>query len=301
MKASICCTNPKCDKVGLTEKSHIVKFGFYGRRCDGKRVQRFRCKACGQTISNQTFNATYRHHRPRMNRPVLELLCSKVSMRQVARLLGINQKTVARKMSWHAEQARLRHQRYLSRLSGLTHVQMDEMETFEHTKCKPLSIALAVNPLNRRILSARVAIMPAKGKLANISRKKYGKRKDERAETFREVLNEIKPCCLEDLTIKTDMKPSYPHWIKGVLPKARHTTTKGRRGCVSGYGDMKIGGFDPLFCLNHTAAMIRDNLARLLRRTWCASKKASALQDALDLYVWVHNSRLHKKQTARQH
>jgi len=54
------------------------------------------------------------------------------------------------------------------------HIQFDDMETFEHTKCKPLSITLAVEEKTRRILDYQVSQMPAKGLLAEISRKKYG-------------------------------------------------------------------------------------------------------------------------------
>ena len=52
---------------------------------------------------------------------------------------------------------------------------------------------------------------------------------------------------------------------------------------------MKKGGFDPLFYLNHTAAMIRDNQARMLRSTWCSTKLRIYLQEALDLYIDFHN------------
>ncbi len=53
------------------------------------------------------------------------------------------------------------------------------METLEHTKCKPLSISLFVTE-HYEILAAKVAQMPYKGKLAAISRKKYGIRADHR-------------------------------------------------------------------------------------------------------------------------
>jgi len=55
----------------------------------------------------------------------------------------------------------------------------DELETFEHTRCKPLAVAVAIENETRRILGFKVSTMPAKGRLAQISRKKYGKRKDK--------------------------------------------------------------------------------------------------------------------------
>src|SRR5690606_30560130 len=97
-----------------------------------------------------------------------------------------------------------------------------------------------------------------------------------------------------DVWVLTDKKSTYPNWIRGVLPGATHFKVKGRRGCVVGYGEMKKGGFDPLFYLNHTAAMVRDNLARMLRRTWCGTKLRAYLQHALDLYVDFHNEMMEK-------
>jgi hypothetical protein len=50
-----------------------------------------------------------------------------------------------------------------------------------------------------------------------------------------------------------------------------------------GQGELKRGGFDPLFSLNHTAAMFRDRLKRLSHRTWCTTKRPDRLQLLLDL------------------
>ena len=45
----------------------------------------------------------------------------------------------------------------------LSEVQFDEMESFEHTKCKPVTLRVAVNPKNRKILALRVGKIAAKG------------------------------------------------------------------------------------------------------------------------------------------
>jgi hypothetical protein len=60
---------------------------------------------------------------------------------------------------------------------------------------------------------------------------------------------------------------------------------------------MKKIGFDPLFYLNQTAATIRDNLARMLRRTWCGTKKLAYPQDALDFHTDFHNEMMERDET----
>ena len=220
-----------------------------------------------------------------------------MSLRRIAKGFKINRKTVVRKFKHLAQLARLNQEKRLSKLNAVDLVQMDEMETFEHSKCKPLSIALAVVPGTRIILGARASVMPAKGPLADVSRKKYGPRQDDRKREFQTVLNIIKPVATADLWLVSDKKSVYPNWIREVLPEATHFKTKGRRGCIAGYGEMKDGGRDPLFYLNHTAATIRDNLARMLRRTWCGTKVLASLQDALDLHSDYHNEMMEADST----
>jgi len=214
-------------------------------------------------------------------------------MRRAARILNIHRITVARKLKFLARQARLSHEHFLQqhRQAGvfpLWEVQFDEMETFEHTKLKPLSIPLVVSR-ERKILSFAVARMPAKGLLAGPSLKKYGPRADHRAKALKKVLLHLKGVVHEQARFESDQNPHYPPLLKKVFPKAQHETTPGRRGCIVGGGELKKIPWDPLFSLNHTAAMLRANINRLVRRTWCTTKVPERLVDHLWLYVGFHN------------
>lgn len=221
-------------------------------------------------------------------------MVSSVTKRRAARLLRANRKTVARKFLFLEQQSNTHHLEQLRKLSDKGHkiesIQFDEMESFERSKCLPLSIPLVVVPGTRNILGIGVAVMPAKGPLAEISRKKYGPRDDQRAEIVRSVFSEIAPALATDVKIVTDQNPKYPSWIKESFPKAKHVAYKGRRGCVVGQGELKKIGFDPLFDLNHTAAMIRANVSRLVRRTWSTTKRPDRLAAHLKIYAYYHNT-----------
>jgi hypothetical protein len=212
----------------------------------------------------------------------------------MAKLLGVNRKTVVRKLVFLRVGAQAEHKKYLSeRLSRgelVEHLQFDEMETFERSKCLPLSIPMVVEAHTRKILGFRVAVMPAKGPLADISRKKYGFREDQRAAAAASLFTEVAPLIRSNATITSDQNPKYPLWLKPHFPKATHVAVKGRRGCVVGQGELKIGGFDPLFSFNHTAAMLRANINRLVRKTWCTTKRIDRLEAHIALYVQYHNS-----------
>jgi hypothetical protein len=174
----------------------------------------------------------------------------------------------------------------------LSFVQFDDLETSEHTKCKPLSVALAVEPKTRKILGFQVSQMPAKGHLTHTALKKYGLRKDLRDRGWNALFQELRPIVSEQAEFLSDENPHYPRFLKRHFPQATHRTVLGRRGCIAGQGELKKIGFDPLFSLNHTCAMLRANMNRLFRRTWCTTKKRAGLIDHLWIYVNYHNQRL---------
>ena len=224
------------------------------------------------------------------------LLCSGVSQRRAAFILNINKVTVARKLKFLATNARLKQKIFLAKykLALISYIQFDEMETHEHSKLKPLSIAIAVEPEKRKILSLSVSEMPAKGLLAHKSVLKYGKRKDLRKPAMLSVLKTVAEVSTPHLLLRSDQKPSYPFWVSEVNSGWIHEAIKGHRGCITGQGELKKIGFDPIFSLNHTCAMLRANVNRLFRKTWCTTKKKERLQDHLDLYLDFHNEFLTK-------
>jgi hypothetical protein len=239
----------------------------------------------------------FRQKKRFVNTSLFQLLCSGVSLRRTARLLGINRKTVDRKLVFLAAQAELGVERFIERLlerrGSLDSLQFDEMETFERSKCLPLSIPLVVEPRSYAILGFGVARMPAKGPLAAISLKKYGRRIDERSAVAGVLLRKIAAISSEKVDIASDEKPVYPSWIRRAgFQSPRHRQYKGRRARVVGQGELKRGGFDPLFALNHSAAMVRANVSRLVRRTWATTKRPDRLQAHLWLYAHYHNQHL---------
>jgi len=231
----------------------------------------------------------------RINPALDRLLCSGVSQRRAARILKVNPKTVVRRFRFLAAQARTDQEAFLkshARPDRLQEIQFDDLETSEHTKCKPLSIALAVDPKNRKILGFQVSRMPAKGLLAKIARRKYPIRRDERGRGWNALMKTLKPIITPDAILRSDENPHYRPYVKKHFPKATHVTHPGARGAVTGQGELKKITFDPLFAFNHTAAMLRANMNRLFRRTWCTTKTIQGLIDHLSIYVRYHNRHL---------
>jgi len=274
----------------------FIKAGTYFRKDDSRYINRYRCPKCGKYFSSATFDPAYRQKKRRVNSLLYTLLNSNTSMRRASMAARVNIKTVARKLIYLAERARVA-QKDLHRQLGvksIKNVQFDDILSIEHTKLKPLSGTLAVEKGSRAILGIEVSSMPAFGHLAKLSRKKYGRRKDDRKKGLDKLFRKIKPLIDDHAIFESDEHRLYPGAIKEHFPQAKHHRYKGGRGCIAGQGELKKLAYDPLFSLNHTCAMLRYNISRLVRKTWSCTKIAARLQDHFDLYIDFHNRYLLK-------
>ena len=282
-----------CDRCNLRR----VKIGCFIRKSDGRSIQRFRCKLCKRSTSLAVNSPCYRQKKRQLNPVILKLYCSSVSLRRIAFLLGISRLTVDRKFVFLAKQAGLKNQKLLQDAISSPVVKtvfLDEMEDRVHTKCKPAAIALAVTEA-RMILGHSVSpIRPKNLKLNAISKAKYPQWNDTSREGFKCLLEKLRPYLSKTVKVISDQKLFYNRLVKEQFPESEHIQYESRRAVVAGLGELKEGGFDPMFPLNHTCAMLRANISRLVRRTWCTSKLIERLNLHISLYAYFHNSQLIK-------
>ena len=287
------CPHPSCTLTAnhSPKTRRIVRNGSFYRKSDSRKIDRYYCRECKKYFSRATLSPAYRQKKRRINHPLLHLMSSGVSQRRAAVILKVNPKTVVRHFRYLAAQARVSHHEWLEQYKNapLENIQFDDLETSEHTKCKPVSVTLAVDQKQRKILGFQVSQMPAKGLLAKTSVNKYGYRKDQRPKGWSAFMRELKSYVAHDAVWTSDENPHYPKHLKKHHPHSTHIQVKGGRGCVTGQGELKKLHFDPLFALNHTCAMLRANMNRLFRRTWCTTKTIQGLIDHLSIYIFYHN------------
>ena len=269
----------------------VVRRGGYYRKSDSRHVKRFRCLHCQRSFSEGTFDPRIHQKKRLKNKMIFELFASGVSQRRIARVLRISRHMVARRLIYLAARAR-EEMEFDIACRKVRELEFDEMETSEHSKCKPISIPIAVEAGTRRILAFEVASMSAKGRLTKKSLKLYGKRLEERRHKRRLMFRRLQPIIYEDATIKSDSNPHYMADVKEFFPNATYIQVPGIRGAVTGQGELKKVKFDPIFSLNHTAAMLRANVSSLIRQTWCTTKRKERLADRLAIYAVYHNRHL---------
>jgi transposase-like protein len=263
--------------------------GRFQRLCDGRSVPRFTCLECRRTFSSQTFRLDYRLRKPHLHLVLFKDFVSKSTLRQSARTLACTRRTVAHRLSLLGRHCREFHEARLSRTGAAGGIggtfQLDELETFEHSRrLKPLTLPVLIERRSYFVLHAACAPLPCRGGLSPALRAKkeaqeqrFGKRRSGSLAAVRKSW-----ACLERVhrrggrvDVQTDKKSSYvASLLRTFGDRVRHERHSSK--AARNYSN-------PLFPINHTLAMMRDGISRLVRRTWAAAK----LAERLEWHVWI--------------
>ena len=229
--------NPQCPNCP-DRGDQVVANGSYFRRGDSRRIRTFKCKSCGKYFSSATFSPNYRQKKRRINMQLFKLLAMGLTQRDAAEFFEVNRKTIARRLVFFGEQSRTLNEKlleqYQQQFGPIEELQFDDLITSEHTKCKPVSLTVAVQSRSRIIINSTAAQIPASGHLAAISRKKYGKRADLSRKARHELFAELSRCLVSVHTIKSDQHKDYPPLIKRHFSHCEHQCYKGVKSAISG-------------------------------------------------------------------
>ena len=269
--------------------------GTYKRACDGRTVQRFQCKICKRMFSTQTFRVDYRLHKPALDHEIFLKFVGKVTQRQAARDLKCDRRMIARRLKRFGKHCKAFHERALHARGESKPWEgrflLDELETYEHNRrLKPLTVPVLVHKPSHCILHAAVGTLPPRKPLSKANQKKLaelegvaGKRRSQSREKVAEcfdVLKQIVPPT-GAVIVSTDEKHTYRTLLKKRFgDRLVHQTTNSKE---------PRSYWNPLFVVNHTFAMLRDGLSRLVRRNWAASKQREKLGWHLSIYIAWRN------------
>jgi hypothetical protein len=134
------------------------------------------------------------------------------------------------------------------------------------------------------IIDLKTAPLPCRGGLSKgdrlrkeVREQKFGRRKSGSREAVEECVDTLAKVMFRSafVQIRTDHKVTYPPILRrqfgSRLIHQRHSSKDKR--------DYR----NPLFPINHTLAMMRDGISRLVRRSWGASKLRERLED----HAWI--------------
>lgn len=282
------CPNPQCSAFTPGARFRWRRRGHYRRACDGRAVQRFQCRECSKGFSAQTFRVDYRLKLSHLHFDVFDLLVSKVTLRQSARVLGTTRHTVEHRQLLLGRHARDFQFQQIARapkpLPSSVYL-LDELETFETSKrLRPVTVPMLVERESGFVVDLHAGAMPARGNLK--PRERLRKQQlDALCGVRRSESNAVVRACLATLAkhvhptqsfvVITDSKCTYPLLIRETLPeRAVHVRVPSKT---------RKSIHHPLFKLHVNQAMHRDGSARLVRRSWAHSK----LRERLEIANWI--------------
>ncbi|MGC3970450.1 MAG: hypothetical protein QM775_24875 [Pirellulales bacterium] len=250
-------------------------------------MPRYRCSHCKRSFSRQTFRLDYRDHCPEWNVPLFMLLVSGVGLRQCARFLDGNPRSVQDKKRKLAASLQDLHRNLCSALPASTYV-LDEEETYEGASIRPLTMPVLVEKETWFVVATAVGSIRRLAPLGTARRERQdreersGPRPDESRACVHAVLSTLAQKVPSGrIVLRTDQKASYATIAKEVFgDRVVHETTA---------GTLLRSTHNPLFAVNTTLAMTRDNCGRLRRKSWLVTKKAERLQNHLALFTVYRN------------
>lgn len=285
------CPNSRC-------RMHVAPLtGFYWRRgsyrpmCRPEPVPRFSCRFCGRGFSRQTFRLDRHDHRPECNERLFLLLTSGIGLRQSGRLLGLSVRGVQYKFRKLALGMRLLNRNLVRRLpaGGVRTFLLDEFETYEHSSILRVSVPVLIERKSLAILAVDVAPIRRVPRAGSARRKwlerheaEHGRRRDLSRVSLRRVLGRFRRMLGgASAVLRTDEKVLYGALLRRQLGgQVGHETVSSEDPRTT---------YNPLFTINLTEAMSRDNNGRLRRRSWLVSKARHHLRSQLELFAAYRN------------
>lgn len=282
------CPNRRCAMHRAPTPGFYQRRGCYRPACRRSPVPRFSCKACSRSFSRQTFRLDCRDRRPECNERLFALLTSGVGLRQSARLLRMGVHAVQQKFRKLARGLRLLNRNLLACLPPDRCYLLDELESFEQRSIQRLTVPVLIEKSSLAVLATGVAPIrrvPRRGSrrqrwLAN-HELLHGRRRDRGRQCVHRIFGRLRRLLGGRRgTLLTDEKALYAAMARDMGPQLEHWTVPGSR---------VRNTFNPLFPINLTDAMLRDNNGRLRRRSWLVSKQGRYLALQLELFAAYRN------------
>ena len=280
---------PRCPYVAC-ERHHEPQPGFFVRRgtykpaCRRRPLQRYRCKQCRRSFSRQTFRHDYRDKAPSANGKLFRLLTSGVGLRQAARTLDLDVRTVQMKLVKMARTCAAVQKNLVVCLPPQSTLVMDEDESYEQSTIQRVTIPIVLEASTCLVVAfgtAPIRRLAAPG-TARRAWQDRQERRQPRRDLSRTCIDEVVRQVAEKLpagpvTVRTDEKPLYgPILRKHLGPRLNHQTTSSRA---------PRNTRNPLFVVNRAIMMARDNCGRLRKKCWLGSKRRERLHCQMHLFA----------------
>ena len=187
------------------EEMRFKPDGSFPRKCDRRRVPRYRCRVCGKGMSQQTFSVTYYLKRPELLPHIAAGLNAGSAHRQLARSLGCNQSTVTRQGDRIARHCILLSARALERIGTIGEsVVFDHFESFVFSQDLPVGLGTAVGHESWYVYDMEPAPHGRGGRISSAQKKRQERFYSRFGKPPRGMYGKSTRACLDLLLRMTD-------------------------------------------------------------------------------------------------
>lgn len=240
------------------------------------KVKRYQCNCCQNTFTKRTYSKNYHMKKQYLQSRIVRMYCERMSLRGIARALGVNIKTVVRYFIKASKEAEIRNLKRLENREIITsYIQFDELETFEHTKKRPLGVLLFIRAKTGEILSAKVSRSPIRA--LSMSKKeivKYNSKVNKKVPMYDGFIMAKKAANKAHTTVACD----------GYRPQV----DMAKKICSEDFIDVNVLSSENKK-IDLAILKLRQDVSRLGRKSLCTTKKMVNLQRHLDLYIDYNN------------
>ena len=278
------CPQPRCPYHVRAAGWRYKRIGFYTRRCQPRRIQRYLCLHCRRSFSTQTFSCDYWLKRPDLLQPLFHRILSCSGYRQIAREFAVSPSTIENQVARLGRHCLLfQHQ---NRPRVREPVVLDGFESFEYSQYFPCHFHVLVGQRSHFFYGFTDSPLRRKGSMTAHQRRR---REEIEAELGRpdpksirtEVAELLRLCGIEGgaIDLYSDDHRAYPPAFRSIagLVVRHHVTPSVERRTTR----------NPLFPVNLLDLLIRHGSANHKRETIAFSKRRQSAAERLAvLQVW---------------
>jgi transposase-like protein len=293
-----CCRNPNCPNHTNPAKDWRVRLGHYHTLAHGC-VQRYRCRSCGKTTSDQSESIHYYAKRRLPIRAVIACLNSGSSMREIGRRYHVSCAAIRNGVLRIGRQAQAAQILLLNEINPRSAIVFDGLRTFVTSQDYPCDITTVVDRESEVILTMTHAVRRRGGTKTAEQDERTGLKYEKwtpRPETtrkaiywvVRELWNYLRPSEAEGVLVDTDEDPLYRSALSRNVAW-QHLAIRGMAVHRTTPGSAKRTYTNPLFPVNYVDRLLRHRVKEHTRETIAFGRHATVQMHRAWTFAWDHN------------
>ena len=300
MPVPLSCPRSECRNHSHPGQGWLVRYGFYHSRAHGE-VQRYRCRGCRHTLSDQSESLHYYAKRRVCLQAVWLSLVGGSSLREIARRYHTSPQVVQNALLRLGRQAMAAQLRLLQALKAPSRVVYDGLRSCVSSQDYPCDLTALVEPEGETILTITHAVCRRSGRATEGQRRRMRRKNrvwrpphqamgSAIAMLHRELWAYLRPTPQRPAVIHTDENPLYRallradavagHYRRAGMLEHRRPPAKAPRSCAN-----------ELFALNYVDRLLRHRLKEHTRESFAIARQATLQMHRAWIFAVDHNAR----------